>query len=87
MVMEVSWDGLWTLSFGLSQYHGHGSWLVCELALGPAFMVDLAYWRPVWDHVKGLNLCHVMHTLGLVHMGSQVVNFNSLKINPCNLNG
>ena len=31
---EVSWDsGLSTLSFGLSQSHGHGSWLVCEVAL------------------------------------------------------
>ena len=26
-------DGLWTLSFGLSQFHGHGSWLMCEDAL------------------------------------------------------
>ena len=26
-------DGHWTLSFGLSQSHGHGSWLVCEVAL------------------------------------------------------
>ena len=25
MILEVSWDGLWTLSFGLSQSHGHGS--------------------------------------------------------------
>ena len=33
MVLEVSWDGLWTHSFGLSQIHGHGSWLVCEVAL------------------------------------------------------
>ena len=32
--LEVSWDGLWTLSSGLSQFHGHGSWLVCEVALG-----------------------------------------------------
>ena len=32
MVLEVCWDdGLWTLSFGLSQFHG--SWLVCEVAL------------------------------------------------------
>ena len=23
MILEVSWDGLWTLSFGLSQFHGH----------------------------------------------------------------
>ena len=34
MILEVSWDGgLWTLSFGLSQFHGHNSWLVCEVAL------------------------------------------------------
>jgi hypothetical protein len=25
--------GLCTLSFGLSQFHSHGSWLVCEVAL------------------------------------------------------
>ena len=34
MISEVTWDGLWTLSFGLSQFHGHGSRLVCEVALG-----------------------------------------------------
>ena len=33
MILEVCWDGLWTLSFGLSQFHGHRSWLVCEVAL------------------------------------------------------
>ena len=33
MISEVCRDGLWTLSFGLSQSHGHGSWLVCEVAL------------------------------------------------------
>jgi hypothetical protein len=33
MILEVPWDGLWTLSFGLSQFHGHGSWLMCEVAL------------------------------------------------------
>ena len=26
MILEMCWDGLWTLSFGLSQFHGHGSW-------------------------------------------------------------
>ena len=34
MILEVSRDGFRTLSFGPSQFHGHGSWLVCELALG-----------------------------------------------------
>ena len=33
MIVEVAWDNLWTLSFGLSQLHGHGSWPVCEVAL------------------------------------------------------
>ena len=33
MTLGVFWDGLWTLSFGLPQFHGHGSWLVCEVAL------------------------------------------------------
>ena len=33
MLLEVSLDGFWTQSFGLSQFHGHGSWLVCEVAL------------------------------------------------------
>jgi len=33
MSLEVSWDGLWTLSFGLSQFHGLDSWVVCEVAL------------------------------------------------------
>ena len=32
MILEVCWDGIWTLSFGLSQFHGHGSWLVCKVA-------------------------------------------------------
>ena len=33
VILEVSWDGLCTLSFGLSQFRGHVSWRVCELAL------------------------------------------------------
>ena len=33
MMLEVSWNNLRTLSVGLSQFHGHGSWLVCEVAL------------------------------------------------------
>jgi hypothetical protein len=24
----------WTLSFGLSDFHGHSSWLMCEVVLG-----------------------------------------------------
>ena len=34
MTLKVCWDGLQTLSFGLSQFHGHGSQLVCEAMIG-----------------------------------------------------
>jgi hypothetical protein len=34
----VSWNSLWTLSFGLSQFNGHGSWLMCEVALSIMYM-------------------------------------------------
>ena len=33
MILEVSENGMGTLSFGLSQFHGNGSWLMCEVAL------------------------------------------------------
>ena len=32
LILEVCWDILWTLSFGLSHFHGHSYWLVCEVA-------------------------------------------------------
>ena len=33
MILEVCWDSLGTLHFGLSQFHGHGAWLVFEVTL------------------------------------------------------
>ena len=33
MILEVCWDGLWTLPFGLSQFHGHG--LLAHVWSGP----------------------------------------------------
>ena len=39
MIVEVCWDSLWTLSFGLTQFHGHNSLLVCEVALNDVFSV------------------------------------------------
>ena len=34
MIWEECWDGLWTFFFwALTKFHGHGSWLVCEVAL------------------------------------------------------
>ena len=43
MSLEVCWFNHWTLSFGLSQFHGHGSWLVCEVALSPT--LDGSVWE------------------------------------------
>ena len=53
MILEVCWDSLGTLSFGLSQFHGHGSWLVCEVALNTILNVvetgpRLAGWAHAW---------------------------------------
>jgi hypothetical protein len=33
MILEVCWDNLWALSFGLPQFHGHSSRLVGVVAL------------------------------------------------------
>ena len=33
MILEVPWDGLWTLFLGSHNFHGHGSWLLCEVAM------------------------------------------------------
>ena len=52
MILEVSWDNLRTLSFGLFQFHGHGSWLACEVALSVS--------RATWNYVllcKLLTIC------------------------------
>ena len=38
MILEVSWDGLWILSFGFSQSHGHGFWLVCDMVITFVFL-------------------------------------------------
>ena len=48
MILEVCWEGLWTFSFGLSQFHSHVYWLVCEVALSREISDDLTlfYTRP-----------------------------------------
>ena len=40
MILDVCWDGLWTFSFGLSQFHGDCSWLVLEVALNIYCAID-----------------------------------------------
>ena len=41
MILEVSWDSLWTFSFRLSQSHGHGSWLLARVWSGPKSTCEL----------------------------------------------
>jgi len=46
MMLEVCWDSLWTLSLGLSQFHGHSSWLVCKLALSSHLLLEQLHGTP-----------------------------------------
>ena len=47
MILEVLGDRLWTLSFGLSQFHGHGSsWLMCKAEPNIFLRISLAL---VWS--------------------------------------
>jgi hypothetical protein len=70
MAAQYTWGSVTTLhefggvlgrpldTFGLSQFHGHGSWLVCEVALGPALLCQSrpSWWsvirRFTWDGAK-----------------------------------
>ena len=52
MILEASRDGLWTLSFGLSQSHGHGSWLVCEVALKGHNLGHHSYFYFIFDDLE-----------------------------------
>jgi hypothetical protein len=57
MVLEVSWDGLWRLSLGLPQFHGHGSWLVCEVAVR-----SRRKWKEAGDECfRPLRIKHALH--------------------------
>ena len=67
--MEVCWDGLWTLSFGLSQSHGHGPWLVCEVALSIVMLIrwlfiQIKYGKFVSIKKKGLAVLKVSANIG-----------------------
>jgi hypothetical protein len=44
MTLEVCWDDLWTLSLGLSQFHGRNSWLLCEVALTQLCICNWMSW-------------------------------------------
>jgi hypothetical protein len=95
--VEVAWDGLWTLYFGLSQFHGHSSWLVCELALRlkvgsnkPAFTPSTLSnaeprWQMMWHGVKVevLSLKHRPSHRYLIHMRQECRTFKSVASRPC----
>jgi hypothetical protein len=54
--LEVAWDGISTLSFGLLQFHGHGSWLVYEVALILQSTMMAADSRQAGRHSLGFEL-------------------------------
>ena len=62
MILKVSWDSLWTLFFGLSQFYGHGSWLVCKVALSS--MVDLTH-RTLHKTLGNLPLHYLRYLVSL----------------------
>ena len=60
VILEVSRSGLWTCSFGLSQFHGHGSWLVCEVALkllAQFLRTKFTY----WSRISPSNIMYPQH--------------------------
>jgi hypothetical protein len=59
MILEVCWDALWTLPLGISQFHGHGSWLVGEVALScydVSSQLDSRYFFAFPAHVSSLKI-------------------------------
>ena len=80
MILEVCWDGLWTLSFGLSQFHGHDSWLLAHvwsglsiIMRGSLIFILIFLARREWPRV--------LHSLQLGNDGSRRIKFGSLKSN------
>ena len=54
IILKVSWESLWTLSFGPSQFLGHGSWLMCGVALSvmPQFWEKVTDWGEQTDQTS-----------------------------------
>ena len=52
-------DGHWTLSAGLSHFHSHGSWLMCEMVLssggGNSPEKESWHWLSEWGHLLSRN--------------------------------
>ena len=72
LILEVCWDNLRTLSFGLSQLYGHGSWLVCEVALSydrrePTVSYIWPGWRPAHIMLEGRAFVHRNDSWMAVH--------------------
>ena len=79
MILEVCWDGLQTLFFWLSQFHGHSSSLVCVcvVALGKPIVTGLQ--SPVWS---GRSRCCVFSTGGFKWWVTREVALESRSNNP-----
>jgi hypothetical protein len=58
-------DGLRTLSFGLSQFHGHNSWLVCEVALNLYVCMPIRAFALANQKLISISTCHY---ISLMHL-------------------
>jgi hypothetical protein len=87
MILEVCWDGLWTLSFRLSQFYGHGSWLVCEVALSETQTLPWTHTRvrPKYRSNTGINLTQILRAVRtlLSNLELPIASLNKLKLQAC----
>ena len=65
IILEVSWDGLGSFSFGLPQLHGHGSWLKKT-------------WKKTWPEVLGefRNRCMRTYFCWILTPKGSITSFN-----------
>ena len=61
MILEVLWDAIWTLSSGLSQFHGNTSWLCVKWRLHWEFVTCKGSSKKmVLELVKVWSMCRLM---------------------------
>ena len=78
---------LWALSFGLSRYHGQGSWLVCDVALSARWWTCTnrgrshfphGFWKPNGYHIHSqredaLSVPTPQYDDYCIHIGYQII--------------
>jgi hypothetical protein len=83
MILEVCWDGLWTLSFGLSQFHGRGSWIVCEVVQScRIFWTPTTYCTIILGHHQSSSSFQIKFT-GAVLLQSCIKKYAKISASNC----